>query len=86
MRVVVGQRQTEHQGVGPQHFLELGDDGNGTAFADENGVAAKGLFQRRHARLGQFAVGRNHVWLRAMSGYRLQTHGRRTDFFEMFDN
>ena len=33
MSVVVGQRETEQQGVGTQHFLEVIDDWNGAARA-----------------------------------------------------
>jgi len=41
MSIVVGQGQAEHEGVGVEAFLQIVDDGDGAALAEEERVGVK---------------------------------------------
>ena len=59
--VVVRQREAEEQGVGAEDFLEIVDDGDGAAFAHQDGFTAEGGFERAQRGLGLRAVGGNQI-------------------------
>ena len=65
MGIVVGQGQAEHEGVGAEAFLEIVDDGDGAAFAQEDRVEAEGGLEGAQGGLGLGAGGRDQVRLGA---------------------
>ena len=82
MGVVIRQADAEQEGIDAQDFLELVHDGDGAAFAHEDGFAFERLFQRAQRGLGGRAGGREMIGFAAVAGVDLDAHGGWADFFE----
>ena len=83
MGVVIGQGQTQHQGVHAKDSLEVGYDGNRAAFAQQNRLMAECGLKRTESRLRQRSGGRDKIGFPAVAALDLQTDGWRTNAFQM---
>ena len=61
VQVVVGQAEAHHHAGNFQHVLEIGDDGNRAAGADEDRIFLKDLVQRLGRGLDERIVGAHHA-------------------------
>src|SRR6266540_5469938 len=83
MRIVVRQREAEHQGVRAKYFFEVRHDGNRAAFAQQHRLVAKSRFERAQTGLSQRARGRDEIRFPAVPALYLQANGRRTNAFQV---
>ncbi len=83
MGAVVGQGQAEEQGVGAEDFLEVHHDGDGAAFAHDNGFLAESLLQGAERGLRGGAGGGDEVGFAAVEVAELDLHRGGADLLQM---